>query len=203
LRVAVAQVPKSKRKTFWSLSSAVAVPKSTLFDMLTKERMLRRNTLSLKPHLTEENKIAHFAYALEEVFPQGGQHDGQVRFKDMFDCVDIDEKWFYLTRKKESYILIAAHDKGNGKGDVYQTGKNANHLTMVMFLCAQAHRRWDHHANQMWDGKIGIWPIGEFVPGTSVNQPAGGPVWRNESVTKDVYRRLLLEKVVVPANKLK
>jgi hypothetical protein len=42
--------------------------------------------------------------------------------------------------------------------------KNSNHLTMVMSLCAQAHRRWDHHANQMWDGKIGIWPIGGFVP---------------------------------------
>jgi hypothetical protein len=44
LRAAVAQVPKSKRNTFRSLSSAVAVPKSTLFDMLTKERLFRRNT---------------------------------------------------------------------------------------------------------------------------------------------------------------
>jgi hypothetical protein len=81
--------------------------------------------------------------------------------------------------------------------------KNVNHLTMVMILCAQVRLRWDHHANQMWDGKIGIWPIGEFVPAqrTRVNRPAGGPVWRNESVTKDVYQRLLLEKVV-PAFKL-
>jgi hypothetical protein len=62
---------------------------------------------------------------------------GQVRFKDMFDGVDIDEKWFYLTRKKVSYILLAAHDKGNSKGDVYRTGK------MVMFLYAQARPRWD------------------------------------------------------------
>jgi hypothetical protein len=56
----------------------------------------------------------------------------------------------------------------------------------------------------MWDGKIGIWPIGEFVPAqrTSKNRPAGAPVWRNESVKKDVYQRLLLEKVV-PAIKLK
>ena len=33
-----------------------------------------------------------------------------------------------------------------------------------MFLCAQARPRWDNNANQMWDGKIGIWPIGEYVP---------------------------------------
>jgi hypothetical protein len=56
----------------------------------------------------------------------------------------------------------------------------------------------------MWDGKIGIWPIGEFVPAerTCVNQPAGVPVWRNECVTKDAYRKLQLEKVV-PAIKEK
>jgi hypothetical protein len=146
-------VPKSQRKTFQSLSSQVAVPKSTLHNMLRKEGKFRRHMLSLKPHLTEENKAACFAYAVEEVFPQAG-HDGQIRFKDMFDQVDIDEKWFYLMRKKESYILIADHNKGNGEGDVNRTVQNANHLTMVMFLWAQAKPSWDHQTNQMWDGKI-------------------------------------------------
>jgi hypothetical protein len=55
----------------------------------------------------------------------------------MYDWVDIGEKRFYLNRKKESYcILIADHNKGDDKGDVYRTVRNANHLTMVMFLCA-------------------------------------------------------------------
>ena len=204
LRAAVARVPKSLRKTFRSLSSQVAVPKSTLFKMMAKEGMFRRNTSSLKPHLTDENKAARFAYALEEVYPVVGQHDGELRFKNMYDRVDIDEKWFYLSRKKESYILIADHEEDKGEDNVYRSVRNVNHLTMVMFLCAQARPRWDHQANQMWDGKIGIWPIGGFVPAerSSVNRPRGAPVWWNESVTKDVYRSLLLDKVI-PAIKLK
>ena len=50
----------------------------------------------------------------------------------------------------------------------------------------------------MWDGKIGIWPIGEYIPAVrnSVNRPAGTPVWKNQSVDKNRYRALLLEKVI-------
>jgi hypothetical protein len=75
---------------------------------------------------------------------------------------------------------------------------------MVMFLCAQARPRWDEHANEMWDGKFGIWPIGEYEPAErmSVNRPAGTPVWKNKSVNKNRYRALLLEKVI-PAIKEK
>ena len=49
----------------------------------------------------------------------------------------------------------------------------------------------------MWDGKLGLWPIGHWAPAqrSSVNRPAGTMVWQDESVTKEVYRRLLLEKV--------
>ena len=52
--------------------------------------------------------------------------------------------------------------------------------------------------NQMWDGKIGMWPIGQFQPAarTSANQPRGSPVWHYvKKVNKDRYRALLLEKV--------
>jgi hypothetical protein len=50
----------------------------------------------------------------------------------------------------------------------------------------------------MWDGKIGMWPIGQFQPAAraSANQPRGAPVWHNEKVNKKRYRALLLEKVI-------
>ena len=53
---------------------------------------------------------ARFAYALDEVHPVQGP-DGCYQFQDMYDRVDVDEKWFYLTRKSEAYILIAANDE--------------------------------------------------------------------------------------------
>ena len=45
---------------------------------------------------------------------------------------------------------------------------------------------------------MGFWPIGEHVPAlrTTKCRKAGTLVWRNESVTKEVYRKLLLEKIV-------
>ena len=91
-----------------------------------------------------------------------------------------------------------------GESHVYRAVKDSSKIKMVMFLCAQARPRWDNNANQMWDGKIGIWPIGEYIPAVrnSVNRPAGTPVWKNQSVDKNRYRALLLEKVI-PAIKEK
>ena len=56
----------------------------------------------------------------------------------------------------------------------------------------------------MWDGKIGIWPIGEYKAAQrgSVNRPAGTMEWHNKNICMDVYRQLLLEKVI-PAIKSK
>ena len=129
--------------------------------------------------------------------------DGEYRFKNMYDRVDVDEKWFYLTKKSESYILINPDNENNendqlGESHVYRAVKDSSKIKMVMFLCAQARPRWDNNANQMWDGKIGIWPIGEYIPAVrnSVNRPAGTPVWKNQSVDKNRYRALLLEKVI-------
>ena len=102
-----------------------------------------------------------------------------------------------------SFILISPDNENNendelAESHVYRAVKNRNKIKMVMFLCAQARPRWDNNANQMWDGKIGIWPIGEYIPAvrTSVNRPAGTPVWKNQKVNKDKYRELLLEKVI-------
>jgi hypothetical protein len=52
----------------------------------------------------------------------------------------------------------------------------------------------------IWDGKIGIRSIGNWAPAqrTSINRPAGTPVWQNENITKEKYRELLLE-IVFPA----
>jgi hypothetical protein len=99
----------------------------------------------------------------------------------------------YVSREKDSYILVAEHEEGNGEDDVYRSARKLH-----LIMCVHTLPRFDHTANQMWDGKLGMWPIVEFVPAerSSVNRPRGPPVWRNTSVTKDVYRQLLLEKVI-------
>ena len=40
--------------------------------------------------------------------------------------------------------------------------KHKLHITKVMFLCAIVHPRFNPSANSRWDGKLGIWPLGDW-----------------------------------------
>ena len=67
-----------------------------------------------------------------------------------------------------------------------------------MFLCAVARPRFNTSLNAWWDRKLGIWPIGDWEPAQrkSKNRPKGTPVWKNKIVTKEVYRDLLITKLI-------
>ena len=47
--------------------------------------------------------------------------------------------------------------------------KHKLHITKVMFLCAITHPGFNPAAISWWDGKLGIWPIGDWEPALSVN----------------------------------
>ena len=76
--------------------------------------------------------------------------------------------------------------------------KHKGYIGKIMFLCAQARPRFDPHRNSVWDGKLGMWPIGEWVRAArgSVHRPAGTLCWKCKTVDQQVYRDLLLQKVV-------
>ena len=67
-----------------------------------------------------------------------------------------------------------------------------------MFLCAVVRPHFNTSLNSWWDRKLGIWPIGDWEPAQrwSKNQPKGTLVWKNKIVTKDVYRDLLITKLI-------
>ena len=73
-----------------------------------------------------------------------------------------------------------------------------------MFLCAVARPRYDTNKNTWFDRKIGIWPIRkwELVERSSKKCAKGMPVWKNQSITWDVYREYLIQKLL-PAIKHK
>ena len=98
----------------------------------------------------------------------------------------------FLTRAKERYLLH--HGEKNPKRSV----KHKSHITKVMFLCAVARPQFNTSLNAWWDGKLGIWPIGDWEPvqRKSKNRPKGTPVWKNKIVTKGVYRDLLITKLI-------
>ena len=101
-----------------------------------------------------------------------------MKYCDMHDWIHLDEKRFFLTWEKE-------RDVKNPK----QCVKHKSHITKVMFLCAIVCPRFNPSAISWWDGKLGIWPIGdwELAKCKSKNRPNGTLVWKNKAVTKEVY----------------
>ena len=121
-------------------------------------------------------------------------HDPQDPMKslDMMDHIHVDEKWFFLSRQKERYLLLP--EEKNPKRCI----KSKSHITKVMFLCAIECLHFNPSANSWWDGKLGIWPIGDWEPAKRVskNQTRGTLVWKNKQVTKEVYHELLISKLL-------
>ena len=76
--------------------------------------------------------------------------------------------------------------------------KHKSHITNVMFLCAVVRPQFNTSLIAWWDGKLGIWPIGDWEPvrSKSKNQPKGMPVWKNKIMMKEVYRDLLITKLI-------
>lgn len=117
-----------------------------------------------------------------------------LEFDDMFDVVHIDEKWFFQTKESERYYLLPE------KTDHVQTCKSKRFITKILFLAAVARPRFDDDDNNtQFDGKIGIFPfIHEVVAQRSSKNRVAGTLETKacNSVTKNVYRSCLLEKVL-------
>ena len=151
---------------------------------------IRVHSNSLKPILTEENKLARLLMANHFRDPQDPS-----KYQDMRDRIHLDEKWFFLSREKERCLLVS--DEKNPKHCI----KHKSHITKVgvMFLCTVARLNFTLSANSWWDRKLGIWPIGDWEPVKrgSKNRPKGTLVWKNKMVTKDVYRELLINQLIL------
>ena len=186
----IAEIDLNDRKTFRTLANQLGIPHPTVYYCYKKEdNVMVRHKSVVKPVLTELNKVSRVMYVLDSI---KRQQNGTLAFKDLYDTVHVDEKWFRLTKVKENYLLAPWETKPR-RGCV-----NKHHISKVMFICAQARPRHDPNTNTLWDGKLGIWPIGEWVPAAinSCNRPAGTMEWKDKAVTKDVYRHMLLYHVV-------
>lgn len=127
----------------------------------------------------------------------------------MYHILHLDEKWFYLKKVEERFY--AAEDEEIPA----QTTRHISHIEKVMFLSVVGRPHFfdtlvepgeevEGPQQQYFDGKIGIWPVGEMgvAQRTSVNRPAGAPVWSNKEMDRPFYRRMIID-LVLPAIKEK
>ena len=67
-----------------------------------------------------------------------------------------------------------------------------------MFLCGVVCPCYNPCMKTWWDGKLEIWPIGDWEPAKRIskNRPRATLVWKNKIVTKEVYQKLLISKLI-------
>lgn len=189
-------VDKRKRTTIKDLANELNVSKTTVWRRL-KEKQIRRHSNAIKGTLTDLNKRRRVEWCLSQFQEESLQE--QPSFKEMYNVIHIDEKWFYRTKK--SLKLYLAGDEEEPE----RFTQNKNYIERVMFLAAVARPRFDVNDNVTFDGKIGIWPFTfqEAAKRDSPNRLAGTIVTKViPKVTRDVSRDFLVNKVI-PAIKAK
>jgi hypothetical protein len=185
----VATVPLSKRNTLRHLSAATGISTATLHRQLEKG-IIRRHSSSLKPLLTECNKIARINFCFSMLEPSSVSTS--PKFKEMFDIVYVDEKWFYLTRDRATFYLTADEE------EPYRSCKSKKFIGKLMFLAAVSRPRFYGRNNCVFDGKIGIWPFVTSEPAkrSSINRQRGTAVTKPVVVDQRQYLDALLTKVL-------
>jgi hypothetical protein len=196
----VKQLPLNQRGSLRALSSAVGVPRTTLFRLLhneesggaaagdghseTSQDVKPTLANSIKPALSDKNKWDRLRFCYNKIQPSGV-------FDDMFNVVHINTKWCSLPSSRDSK------------------------KTKVMFLVAVARPQWDEERRQQFDGKLGVWPfliadpplpLGTYTENLFAWDQAAaqtGRVFRIlETITKKEIQAMITDRVI-PAIKAK
>ena len=70
--------------------------------MLLQRDVCHIHTSSLKPTLTDENKVSRMDLALSFI-----DKNDTSKFEHMEDLIHVDEKWFYLMKDGQCFIIAA------------------------------------------------------------------------------------------------
>ena len=101
-RQGLKEIPRCRCKTYHSTAKAMGVTLSTVQRILLHRDVCHIHTSSLKPTLTEENKMSRMELALSLV-----DKNNTTKFENMEDLIHIDEKWFYLMKDGQRFIIAA------------------------------------------------------------------------------------------------
>ena len=183
---ALRNIPLKQRMTMDDVCTALNMSKWQIQRYL-KKGYLRRHSSSIKPYLTEANKRSRLQWCVDMV---NRELLDDPRFKELYDFVFIDEKWFYLHQTSETYYLLPEED------DPHRTCKNKNYIPRLMFLCVCARPRF-RDGNCIFDGRIGCFPLVQYEAAQRGNERTGrvrGDLVMKPitSITRDVIRDFMI-----------
>ncbi|XP_050207586.1 uncharacterized protein LOC126657009 [Mercurialis annua] len=186
----IRSIPLHKRTSLESLACSINVSKTRVFSLL-KSGVIRRHSNAIKPFLKEENMRVRLQFCISMLDDSSIPRD--PIFKEMYNVIHIDEKWFYMTKKSEKYYLLAEEE------NPLRTCKSKNFIGKVMFLSVIARPRFDSQGNEIFNGKIGLFPFVTQEPArrNSINRAAGTLETKPlTSVNSDIMRSYLIEKLL-------
>jgi len=187
---ALRNIPLKERMTIDDVCKALNLSKWQIQRYL-KKGYLRRHSSSIKPYLTEANKRARLQWCVDMV---NKELLDDPKFKELYDIIFIDEKWFYLHQKNERYYLLPEEDLP------HRTCKNKNYIPRLMFLCVCARPRFRDEVCT-FDGRIGCFPLVHYEPAMRGNERTGrvrGDMVMKPitSITRDVIRDFMINQVL-------
>ena len=192
---ALEKIDVEKRGTVRDIADGLGLSRHTAHSIIG-EGHIKAHSASIKPILTPEQELTRMMYSAERLVRCS---DDTYRFFDAHDEIHLDEKWFFICPQTRKVYLS---DKEVKEGRIpQQKAKSKRFMIKVMFLCAVARPRFNANGECIFDGKIGLWPLVEQVEAkiNSCNRPAGTLETKSVSVTKELYREYVCEKVIPSA----
>ena len=183
-------IPLSKRCNLLSVAARLGCSKATVWRWV-KAGLIRPHTSAIKPNLTAENKLLRLRFTIESI--ELDRILNKIRFKNMYNTIHVDEKWFYMTKGTQRFYLAP------GEQEPHRTCQNKQFISKIMFMCAVSRPLFGVNGEVLFDGKIGIFPFTEQVAAkrSSKNRKAGTLETKAiESITKDVTRDCFINKVM-------
>lgn len=192
----VREVPVEQRGSIRALASAVGIPKTTLFELLREDPSPLRALNSIKPALTERNKLERLRYCHSKLRPNG-------LFDDMFNMVHVNVKWFSLPRDKKVRVMCLTAI-ARPQWDIANSCRFDGKIGIWPFLKAAAdgEYRLDRPLDEQTD--VNMDTNGQPRPSPGVDQANGNGTTGShisltamETVSKDDVQRMLAS-VVIP-----
>ena len=103
---ALRNIPLKERMAIEDVCTKLNMSKWKIQKYL-KNGSLRHHYSSIKPYLIEPNKRSRLKCCVDMI---NKDLLDDPRFKDLFDFVFIDQKWFYQCQKSEKYYLLPEED---------------------------------------------------------------------------------------------
>jgi hypothetical protein len=188
LTIHIGKIKASKRTCIRDIACIVGHSHMTIFCLLESGE-LRRETSTIRPHLTDDHKKKRVEYC--HWVTQSHSHGPNRNYISFRQFIFLDEKWFYISKVKRVFYLTPA-EKG-----IDRTCVHKSHIAKIMFLCVVTRPRYKD-GECTFNGLIACIPVVTWKRTicASPNRPAGITYPTHRRMTMESYKDIWLKKVI-------